>query len=357
MNKILSGLGIALLLLGTSCQDDDTPQAVPARPHSEVYPEDLVKIEEYLKSHYVAVNDYDGSGDIDIKEVPVIVDGAEVFKKEIEIDSLDENHTVSIWDQQEYPLQSKIVKLYGVEFKVYYLKFDTNTVGDQPCGVDRIGVSYEGSLLDGYQFDYAPNLTEFNLIDVVKGWEHIMPLFRAGIFDPTGGDGSLNPVNFGSGVMFLPSGLGYYNAGFGNIPSYAPLVFKFNLFSVTRLDQDVDGIESQYEYELDANGNLIDFDADGIPDVFDADDDNDGYITKDEITHTVTYKKQNGVVQSVSRYLYPFNGAAIDDPATEHVDEAQGIPDCSLDYITPTRVRRHLDKNCFATINLDVIVP
>ncbi|HSD14658.1 MAG TPA: hypothetical protein VLB74_08415 [Flavobacterium sp.] len=358
MNKILFGLGIALLLLGTSCKDDDTPQAEPARPHADVYPEDLVDIEDYLHKAYVEVTRNAGGDVIDVK-----------------IDTLDADHTVSIWDQTDYPLMSKIVKLYGVDFKVYYLKFDdkgdTDADGDKPCGVDRILTTYRGTTIvrtavvdpdtdltsyvfENKEFDYAPNPVEFNLIDVIKGWEHVMPLFRAGFFDPNDIDGTLNSINYGSGAMFLPSGLGYYNgAGVnGSIPAYTPLIFTFNLHAVTRLDQDFDKIESRYEYELDEDGNLIDTDADGIPDIFDADDDNDGYLTKNEITHTVTVL-ENGV-ETVYRYVYPFNGAAVDDPVTIYVDEAQGIPDCSLDYATPTRVRRHLDKNCFAIINEDL---
>lgn len=327
MNKIIYGLGILGLILCASCGDDDTESAQAARPHAEVYPEDLVKIEDYLKAHYLEITDEDSDGEVDMVE--------------IKIDSLDATHTVSIWDQQGYPLQSKIVKLYGVDFKVYYLKFDgkedTDAEGDKPCGADRVGVSYEGSLLDGYQFDYAPNLTEFNLTEVVKGWGYVMSWFRAGYFDPISDDGTLNPRNFGSGVMFLPSGLAYYNQGFGNIPAYAPLVFKFNLFSVTRLDQDSDKIESQYEYEFDENGNLLDADSDGYANVFDTDDDNDGYLTSKEIEYTLGGNK----------YYYPYNGAAVDDPSTP-VDETKGIPTCggTPDYTTPTRLRKHLDKNC-----------
>ncbi|ESU27045.1 hypothetical protein FLJC2902T_23870 [Flavobacterium limnosediminis JC2902] len=347
MNRIFKIFSILTLgVLFTACPKDDAPEPVPARPHADVYPEDLIKIEDYLKSHYVEITDEDLDGEVDVADM--------------KIDSLDDTHTVSIWDQTEYPLENKIVKLYGVDFKVYYLKFDgkadTDAEGDKPCGTDRVLVSYRGSLLDGYQFDYAPNPVEFNLIDVVKGWEYIMPQFRAGYFDPVGGDGTLNPRNFGSGVMFLPSGLGYYSGGFGNIPAYAPLVFTFNLFAVTRLDQDIDKIEDRYEYEFNEDGSLIDTDADGIPNVFDNDDDGDGYKTINEIKHTYV---DNGVTYTV---YYPFTGAAVDNPATPFVDETQGIPRCftgpnstespflptsvPADFTEPTRLRRHLDRNC-----------
>ena len=299
MNKILYGLGIALLLVVASCQKDDVPTAQPARPHAEVYPENLALIEEFLQKSYVEV-ERDANGDV----INVV------------IDTLNPSHTVSIWDQTDYPLQHKIVKLYGVDFKVYYLKLDnkgdTDADGEKPCGVDRIMTTYWGKSISKVykalpephyvfsipKFDESPNEVEFNLIDLVKGWEHMMPLFRAGqtVPDPSG-DGTLVHTNYGSGVMFLPSGLGYYNgSGSGNIPYYAPLIFSVNLHRVTRLDQDFDKIESRYEYVLNEDGTLLDTDGDGIPDLFDADDDNDGYLTKDEIKIGNAYPAFNDIL-------------------------------------------------------------
>ncbi|UOK42414.1 MULTISPECIES: FKBP-type peptidyl-prolyl cis-trans isomerase [Flavobacterium] len=344
MNRIFKIFGILTLgILFAKCEEDDSVGPTPAKPHSEVYPKDLIKIEEYLKTHYVEANDLNGDGDIKIGEEVEV--GGEL-KKEVEIKPLDATHTVSIWDQTEYPLQNKIVKLHGVDFKVYYLKFDgkadTDAEGDKPCGVDRVYVSYEGTLLDGSQFDYHPNPSEFNLAEVIKGWEYMFPEFRAGFFDSPDSDGTLNPRNFGSGVMFLPSGLGYYHQNFGNIPSYSPLVFTFNLFAVTRLDQDFDKIESRYEYAFNSDGSLIDTDSDDIPDIFDADDDNDGYLTKVEIEKPSPYLGPSA--------YYPFNPFTVeDDPATTEDEsvtksEPKGIPDASGDGTTETRLRRHLDK-------------
>lgn len=273
MNKILSIVALVSIVFTTSCKKDDVPGPLEARPYPEVYPEDLAKIEDFLHTHYVKYDDLNSNGKIDIGEV--------------EMDSLNTDNPVSIWDQTDFPLQHKIVKLYGVEFKVYFLKLDakgdTDADGEKPCGVDRVWVTYEGTLLDGTQFDISTSPMDFNLIDVVKGWEYIMPEFRAGYFDAPNGDGTLNPMNYGSGVMFLPSGLGYYSQSVGSIPSYSPIIFTFNLLDVIYLDQDSDKIPSRYEYILNIDGTLLDTDGDGIPNVFDADDDNDGYLTKDEI--------------------------------------------------------------------------
>lgn len=341
MNKVLYGLGIGLLLLGASCQKDDVPTAEPPRPHADVYAEDLVKIEDYLHRYYIDVTK-NPDGDV----------------TNVEMKPLDETHTVSIWDQTEYPLLYKMVKRFGVEFKVYYLKLDdkddTDASGKKPCGVDKVYTSYKGEWLtreyiseeEGYeletgQFDNTPNQVAINLVSVqTKGWEYIFPEFRSGQ-NSNNADGTLSHTNYGSGVMFLPSGLGYYNQAAGTIPYYAPLIFTFNLYDVEYVDNDFDLIESRYEYVLNEDGTLLDTDADGIPNVFDADDDNDGFSTKNEIKY-IDPDDPNDVV----RY-YPFNGAAIDDLSTPYVDERQGIPACGgVDFTSPTRVRKHLDKNC-----------
>lgn len=338
MNRIFTIFGILTLgMLFGNCGGDDSSDVATARTHADVYADDLVKIEDYLKGAYVEV-ERNANGDV----------------TNVIIDTLNPEHTVSIWDQTEYPLQSKIVKLYGVDFKVYFLKLDhkgdTDADGDKPCGVDRVLTSYWGKALlketkklptphevfSTPVFDLNPNPVSFNLESVVKGWEYMFPEFRAGNFGPQNSDGTLNPINYGSGVMFLPSGLGYFSQGFGTIPSYTPLVFAFNLYAVTRLDQDGDKIESRYEYAFDENGKLLDADSDGYSNAFDADDDNDGYLTRKEIEYTI----------GANTYYYPYNGAAVDDPATPF-DETKGIPACgNTDFTSPGRKRKHVDSSC-----------
>jgi hypothetical protein len=54
---------------------------------------------------------------------------------------------------------------------------------------------------------------------------------------------AMEPTLIIFGVMFIPSRLAYYS-GSGSIPTYVPLIFKFKLFAISRLDQDGDGIPS-----------------------------------------------------------------------------------------------------------------
>src|SRR5690606_26668749 len=97
-----------------------------------------------------------------------------------------------------------------------------------------------------------------------------------------------NPVTFadyGVGVMFLPSGLAYYNQVTGAVPRYSPLIFTFNLYELNYRDHDNDGILSKDEV-ANPGDNPLDYDSDndGIPNMYDKDDDNDSYLTRFEIS-------------------------------------------------------------------------
>ena len=125
---------------------------------------------------------------------------------------------------------------------------------------------------------------------VPQGWSEIFPQFKTGTYS-SNADGSVSYNDFGAGVMFIPSGLAYYNTGSGPIPAYAPLIFSFKLYEMQRLDQDLDGIPSYleddgdgyiYDYRNTINyasvaTNLDDTDGDGVPDFLDIDDDGDGF--------------------------------------------------------------------------------
>ncbi|THF49798.1 FKBP-type peptidylprolyl isomerase [Flavobacterium supellecticarium] len=265
MNRFFKIVGSALLMATLFACDDKGAATVELRDYGQQFASDIVAIENYLKTHYIEV-DHNANGDVTNTTITAIPDGGS---------------QVSIWDQTTYPLQTKIVKLHNIEYKVYYLKLAAG-VGDAPCGIDKVYTSYKGLLLTDAQFDYAPNATEISLLGAIKGWEYIFPEFKRGTVTENP-DGTLGYKDYGAGVVFLPSGLGYYASYVGSIPEYSPLIFSFKLYDIQFLDQDGDGVLSRYEYGFDANGALIDTDGDGVADVFDIDDDNDGVLTKDEI--------------------------------------------------------------------------
>jgi len=311
-----------LLLIGlcslVSCKNDDDVTVPPPRPYAEVYPEDLAKIETFLNTHYVEV---DSDFNTTFFEIP------------------ENGSQTPISDMPE--LEFKEVNTHNLTYKIYYLKLREG-VGENPTRVDSAFVSYKGNLISDISvtFDQRVNPIWFPLEDVIRGWGEIIPEFKTGThtIEP---NGSVNFEDFGVGVMFLPSGLGYYNTAVGNIPSYSPLIFNFKLYKLHFRDHDRDRILSKYEYGSNFNGLPIDTDGDGLPDYLDRDDDGDGYLTKDEIRKPLPLL----VGQGTSLY-YPYNPID-DDPSTTTVDETEpkGIPDASGDGTSPTRLRRHLDKN------------
>jgi hypothetical protein len=308
-----------------SCQNTDEATAPPARPYADVYPEDLAKIEEFLATHYVTV-------DADFNTTfTLIPEGGtqQPIADMTELESIDRT-------------------IHDISYKIYYLKLREG-VGENPTRIDSSFVSYKGNLLTDISvtFDQSINPVWFPLEDVVRGWGEIIPQFKTGTHTANP-DGSVTFEDYGAGVMFLPSGLGYFNTATGNIPSYTPLIFNFKLYNLDFRDHDKDGILSKYEYGTDFNAEANDTDEDGIPDYIDVDDDGDGFMTKFEIKKPVPLLAGQG-----TSLYYPFNPIA-DDPSTPLVDESEpkGIPDASGDGTTSTRLRRHLDKTVKPPYNI-----
>ena len=264
------------------------------------------------------------------------------------------------------------VSLHNIVYKLYYLVLRPG-VGESPCNVDGVFTSYRGdylyrtvatsttaSELTTVKFEETiyPQTT-LSLYSTIRGRKEVFPQFKTGT-KTTNADGTVSNYDFGSGLMFIPSGLGYYSTGNGDIPAYVPLVFSFKLYEVQRLDIENNGItltpDGVLSFQEDLNGdgyvwtsselpdgavNPDDTDKDGIPDFLDVDDDNDNYTTKLEIT------KPAGTNSGLSAY-FPYN-PIVDNPLTTAIEtETKGIPEYSAagtpDYTTPTRKRIHIDK-------------
>ncbi len=340
MNKFkLYFIVFATLAVLFSCNKADGPVIIPPRDFQEQYDTEIETIREYLKNFYIES----------------ITSSADYTDQDIKLTRIPTGNTslIPIWDSPL--LDSTVVTYDEVDYKVYYLNLrQGNAAGVSPVSVDEVLASYKGSYLDydtktvngvavdslvSTDFEYIPFPDNFiPLSQTIRGWQKMFPKFKSGVINTNPGPNPIIYTDFGAGVMFLPSGLAYYNIGSGSIPSYSPLVFSFKLYDVRRADQDSDGILSINE-DTNHDGDFTndDTDEDGTQDYLDIDDDGDGYFTKTETKYT----DSAGVV-----HYYPFNGAAVDDPATPLVDETKGVPSCGLDYITPTRVRRYLDKTC-----------
>jgi FKBP-type peptidyl-prolyl cis-trans isomerase FkpA len=371
-----------LLLAGVSLvscnkSDDDEVEVVPLRDYKEQYKADNDSIIKYLKTNYIE----EVTADFDIKIAKIPAGGTQT----------------SIYDQTQYPLQSRDVYNNDVTYKVYYLTLRKG-LGVSPTNTDNINASYTGTLLNGTEFDSSKGYgVDFMLYayasnPVIEGWSEIFPQFKTGT-SVTGEDGSIMHDNYGAGVMFLPSGLAYYGSAKGKIPAYSPLVFSFKLFDLVRMDHDFQIINGQavaapdgipdYLEDLNNDGYLYDFrdkvkfpnppadlvddtDGDGFADYIDADDDGDGFTTRFETAKPVG---EIGIVGGynfgLSKY-YPWE-PIVDNPNTPNTDETEprGIPRRPTgalkdpakpesatnpkafileDYTANPRLRIHLDK-------------
>ena len=350
-----------------SCDKNDPVEITPPRAYAEQYKTDIADIEKYLNTYYITVVNNPGKTDDQDVTITKIPDGG------------TQRSIMSYKDATTYPkLLFRTVKLHDVDYKLYYLVLRPG-IGESPCNVDGVFTSYRGDYLQRVaattttpvtpEYISATKFEEikfpqsfFSLYSTVSGWGETFPQFKKGTFT-TNNDGSVSYYDFGAGVMFLPSGLAYYNNGAGSIPAYSPLVFSFKLYEIQRLDQDNDGVPS-FQEDLNGDGyvyiysNTLNYptppddeiryaddkpDKDGIPNFFDIDDDGDNYTTKLEITKPYG---SNLLLDGPSLY-YPYN--PIISTPTKATDEKRGIPSYDkvtklFDYTSPGRLRIHIDK-------------
>ena len=291
-------LSITTLVLFSCSKNDDSFEEVPLRDFQEQFTTDNTLIESYLNTHYITITNTPGDQtdqDVSINEIS---------------SGGTEPSIMSYLNNSGFPkLLKRDVPLHGITYSMYYLVLREGT-GNYPTNVDNVLTSYNGKYLTSATTSDITTITAtqfeeikypeqmLSLYSVIRGWSEIFPQFKTG--DHTeNSDGTISYTNFGAGVMFIPSGLAYYDEGSYTIPSYVPLVFSFKLYKMEQLDQDGDGILSVDE---DLNGdrymkdyrntfsypvtptNPDDTDGDGIPNFIDTDDDGDGFTTKLEIT-------------------------------------------------------------------------
>ncbi|GGD29237.1 FKBP-type peptidyl-prolyl cis-trans isomerase [Flavobacterium orientale] len=304
MNRIKAFLYVMLAVgFFSACNKDDGAKPEPPRDSAVQYAADIAAIEEFLEKHYIEVINNPGfqnDMDVVIEEIP------------------EGGTQTPIKDHPD--LTFRMVTLNDVEYKIYYIKLREGVAENpSPTNVDAVLASYRGTLLNGSQFDYMdiPS-TMLRLDNVIRGWSEIFPQFKTGNYT-TNGDGTVSFTDFGAGVMFIPSGLGYFNLFQPGIPPYSPLVFSFKLYEIERIDHDNDGIPSYLE-DINGDGYLTiedDTDGDGIPDYRDVDDDGDFRLTRDEI-------------KDAEGNIIPY----------------ADIPDCGGNTTDPERLRKHLDPDC-----------
>tara|TARA_B110000027_G_C15960681_1_gene229769 strand:+ start:202 stop:588 length:387 start_codon:yes stop_codon:yes gene_type:complete len=99
---------------------------------------------------------------------------------------------------------------------LYYV-LNSNGNGDFPNINSIVTVAYKGTLIDGTIFDQSDATgATFPLSNVIQGWQEGIPLFSEG----------------GSGILLIPSALGYGNQAIGSIPANSVLIFEVTLLNV-----------------------------------------------------------------------------------------------------------------------------
>lgn len=251
-------IGIALYACGS-----DSGTTVDNFDHEAQAVKDNDSLVKFLKNHY-----YDGVDD--------------------SVKLIDSGQTPLYEDTK---LVTKEVSFNDIDYKLYYYVNREGTpdpVKGNPTKMDSILVSYSGKLISnattiGGTFDSNNNIW-FTLARVIEGWRASFVEFKGGK-NATVSGGPLTFENDGKGILFIPSGLAYRNAGSGvSIPANANLMFFFNLHDIVEdTDDDRDGIPSIFE-DVDEDGDPRNDDTDGdrFPNYLDADDDGDGKLTKDE---------------------------------------------------------------------------
>lgn len=293
--KKISLLVLILIIGFVSCKKDDDDGdivAVEDRDRGEQQEADIDSIQKYLKNHYynaeeLATKEYPSTSDLVIVKVEdgeTAPEGYSMLKEAV--DSL-----TTIYADTNY--------------KFYIFKLNQGT-GDAPTFADNVRVTYEGFTLDDEVFDSAINPIDLDLVGnrttanlgTIRGWQVVFPEFNTAQSFSEHGDGTVDYLNYGAGVMFIPSGLAYFSTAQSGIASYSPLVFKFELLQMSQNDHDGDGVPSFMEdiknkdgdnfgefvvnYDDLTDGTDDDTDGDGYPDYIDIDDDGDGIPTINE---------------------------------------------------------------------------
>ena len=302
LNKLFLLTILASTFLISCKKDNNTVTEIPVRDKNEVKAENEEALTAYLQTHFYNAEDFQNPPEgFDYKVVFDTIAGSNSDKTPIADSPL---------------LSTKTVTKDSIDYTMYVLKIREG-VGQHPTFADSTYQNYKGELLDMSVFDNTVNPVWFDNPGAQSQKNTgLITGFTEGVTEFGGASGfTVNADNtvtfnndFGVGAVFFPSGLGYFANSKSPIPAYSPLIFSFQLYAVNQADHDHDGIPSYME-DLNNNHNLADDDSDedGVPNYLDADDDNDGTPTRNEITinedGSITFTDKNN--DGIPDYLDP----------------------------------------------------
>jgi hypothetical protein len=258
-----------------SCSKNDGTEGlivVPEADRTEQQVIDRDSLLGYLETHYynsgTFVNNTNPSiNDLIISEVPsdgVIPDPA---NNTLLIDAVEIKNTI----------------FSEVDYEYYVLRINQGGGPIKPHFTDDVRVNFIGNLLNEEVFDSTSTPIDFDLAALVIGWGRVLREFNTAESFIENSDGTVDFTNAGVGVMFIPSGLGFFASSPPSVPLFSPLIFKFELFQSEINDHDSDGIPSYLE-DLDNDLDVTDHDTngDGLLNYLDPDDDGDFTLTIEE---------------------------------------------------------------------------
>ncbi|HMC01691.1 MAG TPA: FKBP-type peptidyl-prolyl cis-trans isomerase, partial [Flavobacteriaceae bacterium] len=198
---------LCLLSVFLSCNKDDDGGGIPEptqRDRTEQQAADKDSLTDYLQNHYynssAFVSNPDPSlADLVVSELPE--DGVlpDPDNNTLLIDAV-ETHTTIFAD---------------TDYEYYILRLNQGDGAESPHFSDDVRVNYSGNTLDDEVFDSSVNPVEFDLyatgiIQIIPGWRKVLPKFNVAESFIENGDGTIDYMNHGLGVMYLPSGLAYF---------------------------------------------------------------------------------------------------------------------------------------------------
>ncbi|NOY47587.1 MAG: hypothetical protein GXO84_05235, partial [Chlorobi bacterium] len=200
-----------------SCSKKDNTDdliVIPVRDRAEQQIADKDSLIGYLETHYYNSGTFINStnpsiDDLVISELPsdgVLPDSA---NNTLLIDAIEIKNTVNV----------------EVDYEYYVLRLNQGGGSEKPHFTDNIRVKFSGNLLNEEVFDSSVSPVDFDLTRLVVGWNRVMPQFNVAESFSENGDGTISFLNAGVGVMFLPSGLGFFSGTPSGIPVYSPLIF------------------------------------------------------------------------------------------------------------------------------------
>ena len=252
--KLFFGLtSVSIFIL--SCKKDSEIEAL--RDPAEQIIVDQKALENYLSTHFYNYEDF--------------INEPQNFNLSVKIDTIMGKNAdkIPLIDQvQSKKVQYRHNNSPEIAYDYYYLILREGK-GSSPHVADSAFVAYGGELLTRSKFDSRLTPIWMDLTRVIRGFSEGASLLKTGEFK-INEDNTVDFLDFGQGVFFFPSGLGYYSGSSPGIPEYSPLVFQISLYTFKETDHDGDGILSKNEYDTDSDGIPDDTDEDGVPDYLDA---------------------------------------------------------------------------------------